>query len=94
MAGANGLSAAGMATDRIDNDGIPSTVKVLPEWQRLKVGDTVPIWRNLDFPVVALGRYPVDRSHVRLVWRIRVDPYNRGPYNWAILLPSGWASLL
>jgi hypothetical protein len=32
-----------MATDRIDNDGIPSTVKVLPEWQHLKVGDTVAI---------------------------------------------------
>jgi hypothetical protein len=32
-----------MATDRIDNDGIPSTVKVLPEWQHLQVGDTVPI---------------------------------------------------
>jgi hypothetical protein len=32
--------------DRIDNHGIPSTVKVLPEWQHLKVGDTVPIWRN------------------------------------------------
>jgi hypothetical protein len=45
-----------MATDRIDNDGIPSTVKVLPEWQGLKVGDTVPIWRNLDFPVVALWK--------------------------------------
>ena len=87
-----------MATDRIDNDGIPSTAKVLPEWQGLKVGDTVPIWRNLDFPMVALwkridirvfaspnkhdsmalGRYPVDRSHMRLVWRIHL-----GPYNWA-----------
>ena len=40
--------------DWIDNDSIPSTVQVLPEWQHLKVGDTVPVWRNLDFPVVAL----------------------------------------
>jgi hypothetical protein len=83
--------------DRIDNDGIPSTVQVLPEWQHLKVGDTVPIWRNIDFPVVALeanqylvfaspnkhdsmalGLYPVDASHTRLVWRIHL-----GPYNWA-----------
>ena len=27
---------------------------------------------------IALGRYPVDRSHMRLVWRIHL-----GPYNWA-----------
>ncbi len=40
--------------DWIDNDGIPSTVQVLPEWQHLKAGDTVLIWRNLDFPVVAV----------------------------------------
>jgi hypothetical protein len=41
--GAAAGMATGMATDRIDNDGIPSTVKVLPEWQHLQVGDTVPI---------------------------------------------------
>ena len=82
--------------DRIDNDGIPSTTQVLPEWQHLKVGDTVPVWRKLDFPVVAvatnqflviasankhdsmaLGLYPVDPSHTRLVWRIHL-----GPYTW------------
>jgi hypothetical protein len=39
---------------RIDNDSIPSTVQVLPELQHRKVGDAVPVWRNLDFPVVAL----------------------------------------
>jgi hypothetical protein len=83
--------------DRIDNDGIPSTGQVLPEWQHLKVDDSVPVWRNLDFPVVpleanqyfvfaspnkhdgmALGLYPVDPNHTRLVRRIHL-----GPYNWA-----------
>jgi hypothetical protein len=32
---------------------------------------------------MALGRYPVDRSHMRLVWRIHPGPYNWGPHNWA-----------
>jgi hypothetical protein len=87
----------GSNADWIDSDGVPSPVQILPEWQHLKVGDTVPIWRNLDFPVVALeanqyfvfaspnkhdsmalGLFPVDASHTRLVWRIHL-----GPYNWA-----------
>jgi hypothetical protein len=83
--------------DRIDNDGIPSTVKVLPEWQHLKVGDTVPIWRNLDFPVVALeaNRYLVFASpnkHDSMALGLYpVDASNTrlvwrihlGAYNWA-----------
>lgn len=40
--------------DWIDNDGIPSSEKILPEWQSLQVGDHVPIWRGIDFPVVAM----------------------------------------
>jgi hypothetical protein len=40
--------------DQIDNDGSPCTVQVRPEWQHLKVRDTVPVWRNLDFPVARL----------------------------------------
>ena len=42
------------------------------------MSDTVPVWRNLDFPVVALGLDPVDPNHTRLVLRIHL-----GPYNWA-----------
>jgi hypothetical protein len=37
--------------DGIDNDGIPSSTQILPRWQQLKVGDAVPIWRNIEFPV-------------------------------------------
>ena len=73
--------------DRMDNDGIPSTVQVLQEWQHLKVGDSVPVWRNLDFPVVALKRINILflrarinttawPNHTRLVWRFHLSPYN------------------
>jgi membrane protein implicated in regulation of membrane protease activity len=37
--------------DWVDNDGIASATRILPQWQGLKVGDKVPIWRGLDFPV-------------------------------------------
>jgi hypothetical protein len=40
--------------DWIDNDGIPSSVQILPQWQRLKVGDPVPIWRYTGFRVTTL----------------------------------------
>ena len=40
--------------DWIDNEGIPSSVHILPEWQQLKLGGTIPIWRNIEFPVTAL----------------------------------------
>ena len=40
--------------DWIDNDGIPSSVQILPQWQQLRVGDAIPIWKNNDFPVTTL----------------------------------------
>ena len=40
--------------DWIDNDGIPSSVQILPQWQQLKVGDPVPIWKYTEFRVTTL----------------------------------------
>lgn len=40
--------------DLIDNAGIPSANRILPEWQHLKVGDTVPIWKGINFKVAAV----------------------------------------
>jgi hypothetical protein len=82
--------------DWIDNDGIRSAEQILPEWQHVNVGETVPIWRGVNFRVtaiepdkyfvfasesgadsMAIGLYPLNENHTRLVWRIRL-----GPYNW------------
>jgi hypothetical protein len=32
------------AFDRIDNAGVPSAQRIVPELQDLKVGDLVPMW--------------------------------------------------
>jgi hypothetical protein len=50
--------------DWIDNDGIPSSAKILPQLQALKAGDAMPIWRGIDFPVqlVDPNRYLVFTS--------------------------------
>ena len=50
--------------DLIDNAGIPSADRILSEWQHLRVGDPVPIWKGINFKVAAIaaGRYVVWES--------------------------------
>lgn len=50
--------------DWIDNDGIPSSDKILPQLQTRKPGDVMPIWRGINFPVqfVEPNRYLVFTS--------------------------------
>jgi len=40
--------------DWIDNDGIPSSGKILPQLQSLKPGDSVPIWRGIAYPIAVV----------------------------------------
>jgi len=40
--------------DRLDNDGIPSAERILPEYQRLGLGDRIPVSESHDIRVVAL----------------------------------------
>jgi len=40
--------------DWVDNDSIPSSDKILPQFQTLKPGDPLPIWRGIDYPVAVV----------------------------------------
>jgi hypothetical protein len=40
--------------DILDNDGIPSSERIIPEYQTLKVGDLVPLSRNANVRVAAM----------------------------------------
>ena len=40
--------------DLLDNDGIPSTEQILPEYQMLKVGDLIPLSKTADVRVTEL----------------------------------------
>ncbi len=46
------LRAGWYGYDWIDNDGIPSADRIIPELQHLKVGDDMPIWRGNNYRVV------------------------------------------
>ena len=50
--------------DWVDNAGIASAKRIMPEWQHIQVGDTVPIWEGINFRVVACepNRYVVWQS--------------------------------
>ena len=40
--------------DRLDNDRIPSAERIIPEYQNLKVGDLIPMTKNINAVVTAL----------------------------------------
>jgi hypothetical protein len=50
--------------DWIDNEGIASSEKIMTGLPPLKVGDTMPIWRGINYPVAAVeaNRFLVFRS--------------------------------
>lgn len=50
--------------DWLDNDGIPSAERIVPELQGFKAGDSLPVWRDITQRVVAAepGRYLLSSS--------------------------------
>ncbi len=62
--------------DSLDNDGVPSAERILPEYQDLQLGDEIPLTNQVDAEVrvldpnrslvLAVGRYP-DRTGA-LTW--------------------------
>ena len=45
------LKAGFYSYDRLDNDGIPSVERIVPEYQDLKMGDTIPLSGSVDAEV-------------------------------------------
>jgi hypothetical protein len=50
------LRAGFYSYDRLDNDGVPSAERILPEYQDLAVGDTIPLSRTAGAKVLDLKR--------------------------------------
>jgi hypothetical protein len=59
--------------DILDNDGIPSAERIIPEYQDLRVGDSVPLSKRTDATVVEMER----NRRLLLVFR------SGGPVTWA-----------
>ena len=66
--------------DRLDNDGIPSAERILPEFQQLAVGDSIPLTSDVYAAVAALEP---NRSMLLITGE-------HGPWTWAWgLYPEG-----
>ncbi len=63
--------------DRLDNEGLPSAERILPEYQDLAVGDEIPLSNTADAVVRALEP---GRSLLLVVGR---DPELPGAFTWA-----------
>lgn len=73
------------AYDFIDNGGHPSAERVLPEYQKIAVGEILPAVPNAT-DVFVVTRYEPERSLV-LAWRLPAGTYQT---TWAFVLePSG-----
>ena len=65
--------------DRLDNDGIPSADRIMPEYQDLKVGDRIPMAPNSYAEVVEMDP---GRS---MLWVFRVDgQWENATWAWGI----------
>ena len=63
--------------DRLDNDGIPSAERIIPEYQDLRVGDTIPLSATAEAVVRVL-----EPNHFMLLV-VDAHPGVRGPWIWA-----------
>jgi hypothetical protein len=73
-----GSGRAGWYTyDRLDNDGVPSATRIIPEFQQLKVGDLIPMVAGKDIGVWVKELEP-DR---RMLWWD-----GKGEYSWEWVL--------
>ncbi len=69
-----GYKKAGLYSwDLLDNDGIPSAGRIIPEFQKLKIGDLVPLSEHTDAAVVSME----PNEHLLLVFR------SEGAVTWA-----------
>lgn len=61
----------------------PSAERILPEWQRLQVGDIIPVGRGQGFPVRMLDPLRTlvlggERDGVRWIWQLALYPIDAG----------------
>jgi hypothetical protein len=59
--------------DILDNDGIPSAGRIIPEFQKLKIGDLIPLSEHTDAAVVSME----PNEHLLLVFQ------SEGTVTWA-----------
>ena len=89
------LRAGWYGLDLLDNDGVPSAREIVPEYQSLRVGDKLPIWKIAFQRVAAIepNRYLLTRGDDDTTWVWALYPAGErqtrlvwrmrsAPYSW------------
>jgi hypothetical protein len=76
------LRAGFYSYDRLDNKGVPSAERILPEYQDLKVGDAIPVAEGAFVTVVSMEP---KRS---MVWKFQTGAWGNSTWAWG-LYPQG-----
>jgi hypothetical protein len=92
-----GYGRAGFYTyDLIDNAGQPSAERVLPEYQQLAVGDSMPMFKELRGLAIAYTVTALETARW-MIWTHRPQPIDRPDSTWTwrlTLLPGGGTRLV
>ena len=71
--------------DKLDNDGIPSSNKIIPEYQNLKVGDHVPMSTVLHAEVTEMNPY----ESMLWVFQESGGPFSYATWAWELIRIDG-----
>ena len=69
--------------DRLDNGGMPSAERILPEYQDLKVGDSLPLCEYKGRPVNALHVIEMERNK-SMAWVFVIGPWQNTTWSWGL----------
>jgi hypothetical protein len=72
------LRAGFYSYDRLDNKGIPSAERILPEYQDLKVGDEIPVAEKAFVTVISMDP---QRS---MVWKFKGGAWGNSTWAWGL----------
>ena len=69
--------------DRLDNGGMASAERILPEWQGLKVGDSIPCaeYEGRPFYFLEIVEMEPNRS---MLWVFTATPWKGATWSWAL----------
>jgi hypothetical protein len=69
--------------DRLDNGGMPSAERILPEWQDLKAGDSIPCTEYEGEPIHFLEVIEMEPNK-SMLWLFIATPWKGGTWSWGL----------
>jgi hypothetical protein len=72
------LRAGFYSYDSLDNKGVPSAERIMPEYQHLRVGDEIPVSEGSFVTVVSMD------PHRSMVWKFQSGAWGNSTWAWGL----------